>query len=281
MRSHRLLACAAVVGLMTPALAEAQDWRSLFQSRAVSGEEALRVDIAYGAGRLALRPAADGVLYRANLRYDADLFSPRIDYDSGELEIDFEGTDRGGVSGRNMRAGNLDVALPTGVPVDLELKFGAAEAQLDLGGIPLSRARISTGASKTVLTVSQPNTRTCEVFEIEVGAAQFEATGLGNLRAEQFRLSGGVGEVTLDFTGAWETDMTADIEMGLGSLTLRLPRGLGVRVRKEGILAGFDSEGLTKRGDVYFSENWDQADRRLTVNLDAALGAIRVAWVDG
>ncbi len=87
--------------------------------------------------------------------------------------------------------------------------------------------------------------------------------------------------MTLDFTGQWQTDMVADIEMGLGSLTLRLPRGLGVRVRKDGILAGFDSQGLVKREDVYFSENWDQASRRLTVNLDAALGAIRVAWVDG
>ncbi len=68
--------------------------------------------------------------------------------------------------------------------------------------------------------------------------------------------------------------------MGLGALNIRVPRGLGVRVRKSGILASFDSQGLVKRGDVYFSEDWDRADHRLTINIDAALGAIRLAWVD-
>lgn len=276
-----LLACTAVATLAAaPASAAAQDWRTLSRSRAVSGEEALRVDIGYGAGQLTLRPAAAGVLYRANMRYDAQLFEPSVDYDEGRLDIGVEGR-KGGVSGRNMKGGNLDVLLSTDVPVDLELKFGAAEAELDLSGLRLSRARISTGASKTRLSVSTPNPVLCRSMELEIGAAQFEATGLGNLRTERLRVSGGVGEVTLDFSGRWDTDMVADIDMGLGALTLRVPRGLGVRVRKDGLLAGFDSQGLIKRGDVYFSENWDQADRRLTVNLDAALGTIRVAWVDG
>jgi hypothetical protein len=116
---------------------------------------------------------------------------------------------------------------------------------------------------------------------MEVGAAQFRAEGIGNLNAERLSLSGGVGEVTLDFTGQWRTNLTADIQMGLGSLTLRVPEELGVRVRKGGILAGFDSQGLVKRGDVYFSENWENAEHRLTINVDAALGSIRLAWVDG
>ena len=69
--------------------------------------------------------------------------------------------------------------------------------------------------------------------------------------------------------------------MGLGSLTLKLPRGLGVQIRKNGFLASFDSQGLVKRGDAYFSEDWEDAERRLTVNVDAALGSIKMAWVNG
>lgn len=279
--SERLLAlaAAATVLMALPPAAAAQDWRTVARSRAVAGEEELNVEIAYGAGRLALLPAGPGVLYRANLRYDAQLFRPTVEYADGQLEIGVEGSDRGGRT-RNVRGGELEVALPTDVPVGLELKFGAAEATLDLGGIPLRRAQISTGASKTTLSVSRMNPIACEVVELEIGAAQFEAIGLGNLGAERFRLKGGIGDVTLDFTGAWERDMEATIGMGLGSLALRVPRGLGVSVRKGGVLAGFDSQGLVKRGDVYFSENWEEADRRLTVDLDASLGAIRVVWVD-
>jgi hypothetical protein len=86
--------------------------------------------------------------------------------------------------------------------------------------------------------------------------------------------------VLLDFTGEWRADMHADVQMGLGALTLRVPRGLGLRVQKKGFLASFDSQELIKRGDAYFSENWDEADQKLTVDLQAALGSIKVVWVN-
>ncbi|MGH7506205.1 MAG: hypothetical protein ACRELX_11165, partial [Longimicrobiales bacterium] len=214
----------------------------------------------------------------ANLRYDADVFRPVASYENGRLRVGVDGS--GNVKGRNLKSGHLELRLGTGVPLALDLEFGAVEADLDLGGLRIREAEISTGASQTTLRVSEPNPVVCQSFRIEVGAAQFRASGLGNLNAERLSVSGGVGEVVLDFTGEWRNDMAADIEMGLGALTLRVPRGLGVRVQKGGILAGFDSEGLVKRGDAYFSEDWDGADRRLTINVDAALGSIRMDWVN-
>jgi hypothetical protein len=278
MRSRRILAASLLTTALLPAGVVAQDWSTLSRSRAVSSETALEVNLEYGAGTLRIAPATGGMLYRAQMRYDASIFEPRMNYSAGQLDIGFRD---GRMRGRNLRAGNLDLSLGTGVPIDLELKFGAAEADLDLSGMRITRARISTGASKTRLRIDSPNPELCRSLELEIGAAQFEAVGLANLRTERLRVSGGVGEIVLDFTGEWTTDMTANVEMGLGSLVLRLPRGLGVSVRKGGILAGFDSQGLTKQGDVYLSENWETAQRRLTMNLDAALGSIRVAWVDG
>jgi hypothetical protein len=32
---------------------------------------------------------------------------------------------------------------------------------------------------------------------------------------------------------------------------------------------------------VYYSENYENAEHRLTVTIDAALGAIKMQWVDG
>lgn len=274
----RKLVAAAVLMLAAPATVAGQDWRSVSYFRQVAGEDLLQVEVEYGAGKLQIRPAPERTLYRANLRYDADAFRPVSTYRNGRLRL---GVDGGRMSGRNLKAGNLELSLGSGVPLDLSLKFGAAEANLELGGLRIREASISTGASQTRLTFSQPNPEVCKALVLEVGAAQFRAIGLANLNAERLRVSGGVGEVTLDFTGEWRTNMTADIEMGLGALTLRVPRGIGVRVQKGGLLAGFDSEGLIKRGDAYFSENWEEADRRLTVNVDAALGSIKMAWVDG
>jgi hypothetical protein len=210
------------------------------------------------------------------VRYDANVFEPRFEYSAGKLEIGVHG---GEVKGRNLKSGRLDVKLSPKVPLELDLEFGATEATLDLGGLRVRSAEIATGASKTMLSVSSPNPEVCSLLQVQVGAAKFEAMGLGNLNAERMTLEGGVGEMTLDFTGQWKRDMTAKIEMGLGSLTIQVPRGLGVKITKDGLLASFDSQGLVKRGNAYYSESYEKSARKLTINLDAALGSIRVVWV--
>lgn len=275
---RRTIAIAAAA-LLLPSAVNAQDWRTSTFSRQPAGERQLEVDIEYGAGELKIGPASAGTLYRAQVRYDANTFTPELSYKDARLRFRIEGHDN--VRGkRNLDRSLLDLRLSPGVPLDLDLAFGAADAQIELGGLDIHGASIQTGASRTRLTVARPNAIACESFEISVGAARFEASGLGNLNARSFSLEGGVGEVILDFTGTWKQDLAASIEMGLGSLTLRLPEGLGVRVEKDGILAAFDSQRLTKRGNVYYSSNWESAKHKLSLDLSAALGSIKVEWVD-
>jgi hypothetical protein len=266
----------AVVPVAGPSL-HAQDWRTITSMRQYRNEEALEVSVEYGAGKMFIMPGADGSLYKATLRYDADAFKPVTHYENGRLRIGIEG---GSVRGRNMKSGQLDLALSTTVPLDLDLKFGAVQAVVDLGGLRIREAHIQTGASETHLRVGKPNMERCGEFKLEVGAADFNAEGLGNLNCGSYDVDGGVGDVTLDFNGAWRVDTDVKVDMGLGQLTLVLPRGLGVRVEKGGFLASFDSEGLIKRGDAYYSENWDKAGNRVSFNIDAAFGAIRIQWVE-
>lgn len=259
--------------------AAAQDWRTMARSRQFNGESELQVNIEYGAGHLEIAPAGENVLYRTNLRYDADAFEPRFAYAGNRLALGFEdGQVKGG---KNMKGGRLDLQLGPRAAVDLDLQFGAAEAVIELGGLRLNRLNLATGASATQLRVSRPNLVQAEEVEIQAGAAKLEAWGLANLRTGTLSVSGGVGEVLLDFTGEWTRDLEASIEMGLGSVTIQVPRGLGVRVERDGFLAGFDGEGLIKRGNVYHSENYEQARYHLSIDLEAALGTVRVVWVDG
>ena len=66
----------------------------------------------------------------------------------------------------------------------------------------------------------------------------------------------------------------------MGSLTLLLPDDVGVRVSKETFLMSFDSEGLMKRGDAYYSGNWESARYKLTLDVSGALGSIDVRWAN-
>jgi hypothetical protein len=278
MFSSKWLAGSAVLcALMLAAPAQAQDWRTVTSLRQFNGEDELRVIVEYGAGNLSIGPASGNTLYKATLRYDANAFKPVTRYADGVVRL---GIDGGSVKGRNLKSGRLDIALSPRVPLTLDLKFGAAQANVELGGLRINELKVATGASETRLNVSELNPINCAELKFEVGAAAFTATRLGNLNCEVVNVSGGIGDVTLDFNGAWRVNSLVDIDMGLGSMTLRVPRGLGVSVRKKGVLASFDSQELIKRGDTFYSENWDRAGNRVTFNIDAALGSIRMVWVE-
>jgi hypothetical protein len=263
--------------LLTAGPAFAQDWRTVTSLRQFNGEDHLQVNVEYGAGNLNISPSTGNSLYKATLRYDANSFKPVTQYGDGRLRVGVEG---GSVKGRNLKSGRLDLTIGQRVPLTLDLKFGAVEADVELGGLRIKELRIATGASATDLRVGSLNPINCAEMKFEVGAAEFKAVGLGNLNCEVVTVAGGVGDVTLDFNGSWRVNSAVDIDMGLGSLTLRVPRGLGVSVKKTGVLASFDSQELVKRGNTFYSENWDKASNRVTFNIDAALGSIRMVWVE-
>ncbi len=172
--------------------------------------------------------------------------------------------------------GEMEVELGLGVPMDLVLEFGAVRANLDLGGLHLEDLELSTGASESTVEFSRPTEGRIRTAEFNVGAADFSAENLGNLRTDRLEVSAGVGEVTLDFGGDWTDDMRVDVSMGLGALEIYVPGDVGVRVDKDSFLTSLEADWLQKDGGVYYSDNWDRADHRLTVNIDAAFGSIRV-----
>jgi hypothetical protein len=246
-------------------------------SRLVSGETAVAVEVKYGAGALRIRPAASGTLYRMQLRYDEDAFRPVSEYARGRLRVGVEGTNRRIPVG-DRSEGSMELELARGVTMDLELDFGAVRADLDLGGLALTDLHLRTGASETRLDVSAPNPRRLRRANMEVGAADFSARQLGNLNSTDVNVSAGVGKVRLELTGEWREDATVSVQMGLGSLELVIPEGLGVRLVRETFLTSLDSEGLIKRGEAYYSPDWESAERKVTVDVNAAFGSIKVLW---
>lgn len=263
--------------------------------------ERLRVDVEYAAGRVSVSRADPGFLYQSYLRYDASRFDPsrQFSLDGGEARLEFgmEGVrsggrwirwdgldidiDLGGLRNLNESSSALELGLSRTVPTELSLEIGAAETDLRLGGIPLTSLSMETGASETGISFDRPNPTRMERLELEAGAASLRTRGLGNARFSELRLQGGVGDVRLDFTGEWTRDASARVEVGLGSLRLIFPEELGVRIRRESFLSSFDAPAGFRRTDAgYVSENWDSAEHRLTMDLSAALGSVRISVRD-
>mgnify|MGYP000911914286 CR=1 FL=1 len=276
---RKVVAVAVAAWVMNPIFAQAQEWQKVTMSQQLERNDQIRAQVEYRAGRVTVRSVDEGLLYRMNLRYDEDSFEPVADFSGDHLRLGVESL------GRSMRlwnrqAGELELELARGIPMELDLEFGAVKADIDLGGLTLTDLDLSTGASESLITVSEPNPVPMGTASFEAGAAEFRLTQLGNLNAERIEVGAGVGSITLGFGGRWEQDASVSIDMGLGSLELRIPEGLGVRLRKDSFLTALDSEGLIKRGDVYESPDFEDADYRIDIDLDAAFGSVTVVWID-
>lgn len=273
-----LVAVALLAGL--PAPGEAQTMRTVTKVRSVTDEKNLEVNVVYGAGTLEIGAGDPDVLYRARIRYDEEVFEPVTESREGHLRLGVRSHRDFSLSGlRSHSNGEFDLELAPGLPLDLELEFGAVDAEIDLGGLSITGLEVATGASQTELDFSSPNPVEARTVRIALGAAALTATDLGNLNARRIEVKGGVGDVALGFGGEWRRNAEVGVEMGLGSVRLEFPEELGVRIRKETFLTSFDPEGLTKRGDTYTSPNWDDAERRVTVEVTGALGAVNVRWM--
>jgi hypothetical protein len=257
----------------------AQSWSSVQFQRQATSAAPLRVEVGYGAGTFRLAAADPGHLYRARLRYDEEAFTPVHRFSGDLLRIGVEGKDsstrrvslRGG-----MEEAELDLRLSREAPTDLSLEFGAVSAEIDLGGIRLQGLKVSTGASETLIRVSEPNPEPLATAGFEVGAAAFVARELGNLGAERIEVEAGVGDVRLEFQGLTRSETTLDASMGIGSLEIRVPANVGIRLTRSSFLSSLRAPDLQRQGDVWVSPNWERASVRMRISLQTALGSVTV-----
>ena len=280
--NRTILSLAAVVALAAPMSLAAQSWKTFTSSRLVTNEDRLSVSVGYGAGVLKLGRGDEGSLYRALFRFDEESADPIAEYSDRHLEVGISIHDHHGRSFRGRSDGpSLDLQLGPDVPADIELDFGAGRANVDLTGIPVSRLELNTGASESVVRMRELNPEPMEEAIIAVGAADLRVGGIGNFNTSEIEIDAGLGSVVLELDGRWAADAMLSVEMGLGALEIRVPESLGIRVRRQSrFLSTFDAERLVRRGNVYQSVNWDTADRRVEIEISAALGSVDIVWID-
>lgn len=178
-----------------------------------------------------------------------------------------------------------DVTLSTRYPVEMHMEFGACDAEMDLGGIPLEELSLEVGAASGVIEFSQPNPIRMRDLSIDAGASSLEIVSLGNARFHEMSFEGGVGSFDIDFRGKYEGESEARIEIGLGSADIIIPRGLAVRIETEGgnwlSSVDFHNDDLDEiDDDIYETPDFDKADDRLVLYIEVGLGSIDVYFKD-
>jgi hypothetical protein len=229
------------------------DLQTESQSVELGGAESVQVEIMMAAGELEVSGGANELL-EAEFRYNVADLEPEVEYSGGKLAVrtpDVEGKVDSLWDLDDYRY-EWDLHLNDDVPMEMSVEMGAGRADLELGMLSLTRLDVKRGAGELNVDLSGASALT----RLEIG--------------------GGAGQVTVDLTGDWGTDLDANIDGGVGEITVRLPRSVGVRVGVQLGIGQVNASGLTKDGDYYVNDAYGESDVSLRIDIGEGVGEINL-----
>lgn len=229
----RVMAVLGILALVAAAsCARIGDMQESEKHIPLDAAQSLEVDVRMNAGELTLGGGASGLL-DARFRTNVERWKAEVDYKlegtRGVLLIEQQRHE--GISwGRAVN--EWDVRLSDKLPVNLQAKFGAGEAKLNLGSLSLEELNLRMGVGDLTLDLAgygQKGFRgrikggvghaTLYLPE-KVGVRVRVHGGLGSIDAVGFNVDHRV--YTNDAYDKSETRIDLEVEAGIGSLDLRL-----------------------------------------------------------
>jgi hypothetical protein len=172
------------------------------------------------------------------------------------------------------------VELVEGIPLSIDAELGAGKSNFNLSGLIINDLSISTGASSSKLNFDERNTGEIKILKIESGVSKFVANNLNNANFERMQFEGGVGSYYLDFGGELKRDVKVDINVGLGAMTIAVPRDIGVKIKYEDSwlsnLSLDDDDFIRRKKGVYESQNYSSADGKMDISIESGLGSVKL-----
>lgn len=221
-----------------------------------------------------------------------------------------------GCSGRQTTVGPMQTSTQMVEAADassahVELMLGAGELRLsalppsaganDLAGVaftynidswqPTVDYNVNQGAGK--LVIAQPKTTAVLPQQIryewdaklnqaipldlklDMGADK-AVLDLRGLTLNAVDIAAGAGELQMDLSGAWVQSVAINIEGGVGKVTLRLPKDVGMRIEATAGLGRVNANGLSKDGDIYVNAAYGTSAVVLTITVEAGVGEVNL-----
>ncbi len=249
-------------------------------------EKSLDATIDFDIGSLELSGEKNAsLLYSFDLEYDKASYQPEVNYDTllageeGRFSFSLQSIHRTGF--RKKRHDNrLRLTFGDSIPLKLGINAGVGSARLSLSGLELSRLDLMSGVGETKISIYEPNPIPCEHVRIKSGVGSLKAVGLGNLNFGELEFEGGVGDAELDFTGEWEQDAGIRVQVGVGGVSVRMPRDLGVRIEaQKHFLSGLHLDGFSQRDSYYYSDNYDRSEIRIFIRVVTGVGGFKITRI--
>ena len=200
-----------------------------------------------------------------------------------DLSLGEGGRESNGRKGRfqlsSFEGGKWFLKFSDAVPISFDVELGVGKGDFDLSGLQVKDFNLSTGASDVSLAFDEPNKGSIDNLSIESGVSKFDGRNLCNANFKRLHFQGGVGAYTLDFGGALSSEVDVDIEVGLGVLTVYLPREIGARVTYDKTWASkvdTPDDFRETAGNGYTSGNYYSASGKMNIKIDSGLGSVKI-----
>ncbi|MCK4578898.1 MAG: hypothetical protein KAU50_08915, partial [Candidatus Marinimicrobia bacterium] len=235
----RTLIHSALGLLLTGSLVQAQDERMILTVDEPLAEhvEQLDIKIEFGFGEIILERGNPAKAVTGFIQYDEEYIRPFIKYiDDGSTARFKLATksrhDSWGIGGvrKDMDSPESELYFTTSVPLEIDFSCGLGEAHLDLGHLQVKELSMDNGLGETTLDFSTLNGAILRYVSVDNGLGELQARRLSNARTKKLSVDCGLGSADLDFSGEEYADMEVDINVGLGSVTLKIPKGYNVEL---------------------------------------------------
>lgn len=226
--------------------------------------------VEFGAGKLILQPGASDGLVMGTATFNVDGLEPQVTSSGSEVSIkqDTYEFKLGGLPNLKDVENTWELFF-SNAPVSLDIRAGAFEGQLELGGMAIEDLKIFSGASNVALSFSAPNLANMNQMQYTTGASKADLTGLSNANFSLMKFEGGVGDYTLDFSGTLMRDASVQINAALSNLKIIIPPGIPTTLQIEGSLTNVDARGQWAGG----ASTYSLAGNGPTLTINITLGA--------
>jgi hypothetical protein len=179
----------------------------------------------------------------------------------------------------SFESGKWYMRFSDAIPLSIDAELGAGRGDFDMTGLNVKDFRMSAGASSTTLVFGEPNKSEIEDFEIKSGVSKFVGKKLNNANFKRMTFEGGVGSYYLDFAGELRHEVDVKIKIGLGAVTIIIPKEVGAKVHyQESWFSNFsiDKDFDEEKKGVYSTTNYSSADGRMNIYVESGLGSVKV-----
>ena len=112
-------------------------------------------------------------------------------------------------------------------------------------------------------------------LDVDMGVST-STLNLKGLQLNSLSIDSGVSDSVIDLSGEWKKSFRVDFDLGVGDVTIILPKQTGVRLNVSKGIGSVNARDFTKQNDgVYVNEAYASADVIIDISLDIGVGDVK------